>query len=121
MNCIRLCALLLLLCPILTQLSFKCAVLDGTTYFDMSELGSVARHTVDNTERLFFPLKGKEHYQLALCASINPTCTLINDQDMLVTTSPTGETAGNCYGFITKDSGHSITAHYSTLFNYRSE
>jgi len=101
---------LLLLTSILASISFKCAVLDGTTYFDFSGLASAARQPND---KVYFEVSnGEPNSQLALCTEIVPECRKEENQDMFVW----GGKGELCGGFITKEANTTTSATYGKVF-----
>ena len=103
---------LLLLTSILASISFKCAVLDGFTYFDFSGLASAAKH---GDGKVYFSVSGgQSNSQLALCTEILPDCEKQNGQDMLVW----GRKGGECEGFITEETAKETSATYGKVFLY---
>jgi hypothetical protein len=108
MNVIKASIVLLLLSPILASISFKCAALDGATYFDFSGLASAARK---GDGKVYFETTGNGRYQIALCTEIVPSCNKDENQDVLVW----GEKNERCSGGVTKEAKVSTSASYSKV------
>lgn len=106
MNLIRLSVIWCLVSPILA-VSFKCAALDGTTYFDISDLAKAA---VKGDKTYFEIPYSYDTYELALCTELKPRCT-IGNHDTLVWYTTAGSA---CEGILT-GSTYTVVATYSIL------